>query len=160
MRLDAQVKMAERKKTPYWLYATVAVLVVGLGVGGYVLLEKKKENEKIAAENVAKDSELALEKKAREEAEARAKELEEEAETLAAKQADLAKQLAGATSDAEAAKIRAEQEKLKEEQESITKKISANKKRTGGTTTENKPAVKERTDKIKLGGGDSPLGGL
>jgi predicted nucleic acid-binding Zn-ribbon protein len=156
MRLDAQVKMAERKKTPYWLYVTAGVLAVGLVGGGIFFYQKRQEadaeNKRIAAELEAKEKEL-------KELERKAKELEEDMAANAAKQAELEASLASATDEAEKARIQGEIDRKKKEQEELNRQLAANKsKRGGGGGGTKKDAVtKERKDKINLVGGDGPL---
>jgi len=119
MRLDAQVKMAERKKTPYWLYATAGVLAVGLAVGGYFLWEKKQENEAAAAQKAIDDKALADQKLEKERLEkelaAKQKEIDDlnaEAEKLEKAQKELDAKLAAATTETEKAALQAEKDKL------------------------------------------------
>jgi hypothetical protein len=156
MRLDAQVKMAERKKTPYWLYATAGVLAVGVAVGGYFAWNKVKENEAIAAQQAADkkkhEAESEAQAKVIKELEAEKAKLEKEQADLDKAQKDLEAKLATATTDAEKAALLAEKAKLDADQDSLTKK----KKKVGGGggTTSKPPVNKERKDSIQLGGDD------
>ncbi len=164
MRLDAQVKMAERKKTPYWLYATAGVLAIGLAVGGYFLWQKKQEGDAAAAQKVLDDKKAEVaaaqkiidDKKYADDLAAKQKEiddLEAEKAKLEKQQADIAKELETATG--------ARRDELLAEAATVTKKLGANKKKSGSSAAESKPgATKERKDSIKLGGGDNPLGDL
>jgi hypothetical protein len=165
MRLDAQVKMAERKKTPYWLYATAGVLTIGLiagGVGLYKQDQKSKadqiEKDKIAGQLAAKEQEL-------KDLEAKAQELQDNIAAKEAKQAELEASLASA-SDADKARILAEIEKNKKEQADLDQQLAANNNKRkgggggGGSTAAKKPITKERKDKLSIGGGDAPLGGI
>jgi colicin import membrane protein len=162
MRLDAQVKMSERKKTPYWLYATAGVLLVGLCVLGYFGYQKMQENEAIAAQQEEDrkkhEAESAAQAKVIADLEAEKAKLEKEQAELDKAQKDLEAKLATATTDAEKAALLAEKDKLDADQASLTKK----KKKVGGSSGgETKAgATKERKDSIKLGGGDNPLGDL
>jgi hypothetical protein len=159
MRLDAQVKMAERKKTPYWLYITAGVLAVGLIGGGVFFYQKRQEadaeNKRIAAELAAKEQEI-------KDLEAKAAQLQQEQEAAQAKQAELEASLASATSEADKARIQAEIDKQKAEQERLAKELAANKTKRGGGGgggggAKKDPVTKERKDKINLVGGDGPL---
>ncbi|MFV8756570.1 hypothetical protein ACNOYE_38990 [Nannocystaceae bacterium ST9] len=166
MRLDAQVKMAERKKTPYWLYATAGVLAIGVAVGGYFAYQKVQENEAIAAQQEEDrkkhEAESAAQAKVIADLEAEKAKLEKEQAELDKAQKDLEAKLASATTDAEKAALLAEKAKLDADQDSLTKK----KKKVGGgggsssSGPSKPPATKERKDGIKLGGGDAPLGDL
>jgi cell division septum initiation protein DivIVA len=158
MRLDAQVKMAERKKTPYWLYITAGVLFVGLIGGGIFFYQKRQEsdaeNKRIAAELAAKKQEVL-------ELEAKATQLQAEQEAAQAKQKELETSLASATSEADKARIQGEIDKQKAEQERLAKELAANKTKRGGGggggggSTKTKDSG--RKDKIELVGGDGPL---
>jgi hypothetical protein len=82
----------------------------------------------------------------------------------AAKQAELEASLASATSDADKARIQAELDKKKKEQEVLDQQLAANKSKRkggggGGGATKKAPTT-ERKDKLSIGGGDAPLGGI
>jgi DNA repair exonuclease SbcCD ATPase subunit len=159
MRLDAQVKMAERKKTPYWLYITAGVLAVGLIGGGIFFYQKRQEadaeNQRIAAELKQKEQEI-------KDLESKAAELEAEQAAAELKQKELQALYDGASSEAEKAKIQGEINKQKAEQERLAQELAANKTKRGGGgggggTAKKDPVTKERKDKINLVGGDGPL---
>lgn len=159
MRLDAQVKMAERKKTPYWLYATAGVLAVGLIGGGIFFYQRSQE----AAEREKQhQAELAAAEKEIKDLESKAAQLQEEQDAAKAKEAELVAALGNATSEADKARIQGEIDKQKAEQERLAKELAANKTKRGGGGgggggAKKDPVTKERKDKINLVGGDGPL---
>ena len=158
MRLDAQVKIAEKKQKPKWLYA-LPVVLGGLFIS--YMVYSNSQADKAAAEQAERDRE-------RDEQFAKLqKQLDDQLAASAQEKERLAKALEAATSEAEREKIRAQQAEQKKKEDDLRsekKRRSSSKKSKGGSSSaasEPAPEVtKKRRKKIELGGGEDPLGGL
>lgn len=172
MRLDAQMKIAEKKAKPKWPLLVVPVLVVGLGVAGYMVYQSTQAAERERAAHEAQIAGLTAKMDA----------LAAEQDKLESSKADLDKRLSAAQTDAERAKLIAEKQELElqiaknAEAQAVAEQTAADegvkakpevvKKKPAGSSTPKKPAadapdpVSGRRDKLDVNKGDDPLSGL
>lgn len=153
MRLDAQVKLAERKQKPVWLFAVAGLAVVGL-LGGSVFFYQQHEQNKARHAQLEAEKTVAQEAAKRLEAEILA--LETEQAQMTARQAELDAELARAGTDAERARIEAEKGRLAAQQDALSQKVATKRSRPK-PAAKDEPLTKTRTNKIELGTGDNPL---
>ena len=166
LRLDAKVRMEQRKAMPKWPLAVAGVLLVGVVVGGIMAKNRADEveeaNRKALAEAKAQN-EAALKKQEEEFAKLQAK--------TAAQMDALDKRLGAAQSEAERSKLQAEkdalQAELDESENQVNKSATKVGRRRKPTSRPKKdadmvdePEKKERKDKIKIKKTDDPLDGL
>ena len=166
MRLDAQVRMEEKKAKPLWLYGALAALVIAMIVGGIMVY---KSNQATADEQAARDA------KRDQELAALQDQFKKQTAEMNAQRDKLAADLAAATTDAQREAIKRQQAELAAKQAELAAQEAeaatpTKKKRTGGsgkkkaTDGNDKPSVaapdvtKKRKKKISLGTGDDPLG--
>ena len=163
MRLDAQVKLAEKSAKPMWLYAVLGLLIVGVGVGGYMFYQY---TERTAAEaeqqRIAQEAER---KKRDEEFAAIAKELkglQEEQSRIRSQKDDIENQLKNVKDESEKQRLLAEKAALDQQLAASDEKIKKNK---GKTTAKSGGSDEPKTEKPKGGitvkkNVDDPLDGL
>lgn len=176
MRLDAQMKLAEKKAKPKWPLLVVPVLVAGLGFAGYMAYRSSQEAEQRALEAKAREETHAADMAALTE---KMNKLADEQERLQNTSADLDKQLAQATSEAERAKILADKKDLElqiarnaeaqaaAEQTAASEGVKSDKpakKKTTATPAKKSddvtPPTPGRREKLDVNKGDDPLSGL
>lgn len=164
MRLDAQVKLAEKKARPIWLYGILAALVIGIGVGGYFIYQWKQDSERKAAELAAQRE---AEKKEQDAAMAALlaefKGLQEEQARMAKEKEDIENKLQNVTDATERQRLLAEKEKLDRELEANEEKQKKNKGKT--STAKTGGSGEPKPEKSKGGitvnkNVDDPLDGL
>jgi len=162
MRLDAQVKLAEKKAKPVWLYAILGVLVIGLGVGGYLAydyVQNRAEQDRI--EKAAQAKKDAEQKAAMEALMAELKGLKDEQQKLEKQKQDLDAKLNNVT-DA------AEKQRLLQEKAALDAQIAENANKQTKKRGQTKPAGGDDASKPEKSKGgitvkknvDDPLDGL
>ncbi len=113
MRLDAQVKLAEKKAKPVWLYAVLGLLVVGLGVGVWQFIDyTNKQEEQSRQEKAAQAKKDAEQKAAMEALMAELKGLKDEQNRLETEKQALDAKLNNVTDAAEKQRLLAEKAAL------------------------------------------------
>jgi hypothetical protein len=174
MRIDAQMKMAEKKAKPKWPLAVVPVLVLMIGFAGYIAWDNDRKADEQAARDQSDKDRLEQEKK--EQAAALAS-ITEKLEKLETQQVEYEKERAALDAQLEAAQDMSEKARLQREKKALEAKIAENqaaqsstrrKKRTSNRSKPSDepsddtpaPVTKERKDRINLGEGDDPLSGL
>lgn len=164
MRLDAQIKMTEKKARPLWL--TVTPIVLGVLLIGGVIYGKSvydEQNERAEADRIAAQRRDEEQRKLMETLTAQLNELKGQQEKLEKERAELEGKLDTITDEAERAKIQAEIDKRNAAlAENESKQKKASKAKTGGSsgssgssgsTTPKKPAIEVKKT-------DDPLDGL
>jgi hypothetical protein len=157
MRLDAQVKMHEKKQRPKWPIAVAAVAMIGLVAGSIAF---KRHSDQAEAQRRTDEAQIAAEKaaaaaamKRAEEKEAMLAKLQLEIDDMKAQQKELAKQLESATTEDQ-------REEIKKKQDVIRKKIQRKIDRQKDTQDEDvESATKKREDAIPVVVTDDPLEG-
>lgn len=174
LRLDAQMKLAEKKARPKWPLMVVPVLVAGVGFAGYLAWDNQRKADV--------EAQRSADQKAEHEAALAAiteklNALENEQKKLETDKAELDKKLGQATTDAERAKLLAEKQELERkldanaEQQDVTADqggVKREKKKKSGSSSSSSSSKEEkpdapppgRKDKIDLGESDDPLSGL
>lgn len=163
MRLDAQVKLAEKKARPMWLYAVLGVLIIGVSIGGYLIfdyiqtrdeaerlaeIERKKQDDARAAEMATLMKEL--------------KGLQEEQNKIREQKDEIEAQLRGVQDDAERQKLLAKQAALDAQlaaNEDKQKKNKGKSKSTGKSSSAPKPEKSKGGISVSKNV-DDPLDGL
>ena len=113
MRLDAQVKLAEKKAKPVWLYAVLGLLVVGLGVGVWQFIDyTTKQEEQDRQEKAAQAKKDAEQKAAMDALMAELKGLKDEQNRLETEKQALDAKLNNVTDAAEKQRLLAEKAAL------------------------------------------------
>lgn len=176
MRLDAQMKLAEKKAKPKWPLLVVPVLVAGLGFAGYMAYRSSQEAEQRALEakvqQEAHDAQIAALTE-------QMNKLGEEQSKLESAKADLDQRLSAASNDAERAKLLAEKQQLElqlaknAEAQAVAETAAASegvksdkpaKKKTTATPAKKSddvtPPTPGRREKLDVNKGDDPLSGL
>ncbi len=163
MRLDAQVKLAEKKAKPVWLYAILGFLVVGLGVGVWQFLSyKDAQEEQDRIEKAAQDKRDKENKAVMEAMMAELKGLRDEQARLEKEKQDLDARINSVTDAAERQRLVAEKAaidaQLAENAKSQTKRQSQSKTpKPSGDAGGEKPSKGGITVKKNV---DDPLDGL
>ena len=160
MRLDAQIKMTEKKARPLWLTVTPIVLGIGLIIGGYFAWTTIEERDQQAsAERAAAAQRDAENKKALETLMAELNELKAEQERLEKERKELDSKLAEVQDETERQKLLAEKAALDAQLADNKAKQSKNKKKSNtgdsgsGEAPKKKPAIEVKKT-------DDPLDGL
>lgn len=181
MRIDAQIKLAERRSRPKWPFVVVPALVLGLGALGLFAADSQRQAERASdeaeAQRVAQQQASAEQADAMAAIAAKLDSLEAERSGLVGELAKLDSRHRDAQSDAEKAQLQLEKLALQEKldaNEAATKSTKPKSDRTRRTRRGKRPsAPRDRgtADKpteaapsgrapIELGSGKGPLDGI
>ena len=161
LRLDAQVKMTEKKARPLWLTVTPIVLgVILIGGGIFAKMKMDEQDEQAEAQRIAAEKRAEEDRKAREELMAALKELKDQQDRIEREKGELEERLGKVTDEAEKARLLAAL-KAKEDELEANK---ASQKKTGGTAKKSDDgggiSDKPKKPAIEVKKTDDPLDGL